>query len=140
MTNYDLVPADSSVNPGVRCYGDSLDPLSRAQGHDAVIESMLAGAEPTTASDGLEPADIRFRGRWLGSDAAALAQRLRAIADDPGTTQLSVQAVDETGSDIADPINGTYLIGGPETGAIVVEQVVAGRDSAWEYDVPLIEQ
>ncbi|MEF8881980.1 MAG: hypothetical protein V5A34_05585 [Halapricum sp.] len=138
MTNYDLVPNDSSINPGVRSYGDSLEPLPRRQTHGTALErgqTFEAGVAPTNQADGLAPGEVRFRGRWLGADAAALADRLREIANDPGTTELSVQAVDESGTSVSDPVNGTYVIAED----IVVEQVVPGSDAAWRYDIRLAE-
>jgi len=137
MTNYDLVPADSSVNPGVRCYGDSLQPITRRQRHGTAPDgdTFEPDVTPTTAADGLAPGQIAFTGQWLGSDAAALADRLRTIASDPDTTELSVQAVDDSGTDIDDPVNGTYVI----AQEISVEQVVPGSDAAYSYDITLSE-
>ena len=136
MTDYDLVPNDSSINPGVRCYGDSLKPLTRKQRHGAATETFEPDVTPVTAADGLAPGQVGFNGQWLGSDAAALADRLREIANDAGTSELTVQAVDSAGNNVADPVNGTYVI----DEAISVEQVVPGNDAAWSYDITLSEK
>lgn len=136
MTDYDLVPADSSINAGVRAYGDSLKPLTRKQRHGAATETFEPDVTPVTAPDGLAPGQVNFNGQWLGSDASALADRLREIANDAGTSELSVQAVDSAGNTVSEPVNGTYVI----AEEIVVEQVVPGNDAAWSYDVLLSEK
>jgi len=135
MTDYDLVPNDSALD-GVRCYGDSLGPLTREQEHGAAIETFEPEVAPTTAADGLAPGQINFNGQWLGSEASALADRLRSIAADAGTTELTVQAVDSAGNNVADPVNGTYVIAED----ISVEQVVPGKDVAYSYDITLSEE
>jgi hypothetical protein len=136
MTNFDVVP-DSGVNAGVRLYGDSMEPLPRRQTHEGERQAVIGGGTPTSGSDGLEPGAVTFRGTWLGTDASALAERLRAMADDPGTQTVTVQARDSTGSSVSSSYNGSYRILGD--GAIKVKRTTAGSDLAYEYSIQLTE-
>lgn len=133
VTNYDLVPNDSNVNAGVRCYGDSLEPLPHNQQRPADTVNVIEAGSPVTQSDGIGPPAVTFRGRWLGSKASDLADRLRTIANDPGTTELDVQGKDEQGNDVSTPYNHVHVI----AGEITIEQVVPGNDAAWRYAIPL---
>lgn len=134
MTNYDIHPLDSDL-PGVRLYGDSLEPLTRNQTHVAERHSVIEGATPSSDSDGIQPGDVTFQGTWLGADAAALADRLREILDDPSVTRVQVDGVDESGTSVNTPYDGEYRI----ADQTAVEQTVPGRDEAWDYGITLIE-
>lgn len=134
MTDYDLTPIDSQLD-GVRLYGDSMKPIARGQTHEAERHAVIEGGAPTSDSDGLEPGQIGLRGTWLGATAGTLADRLRAIINDPDVTTVSIDGVDGSGTSITTPYDGDYRIADSAT----VEQVIPGRDEAWEYRLTLIE-
>lgn len=129
MTNYDIVPVNSSLS-GVRLYGDSMDPIARGQTRVAERHPVIQGGTPASDSDGLEPGEISLSGTWLGSDATTLADRLRSIFDDPDVDLVDVDAVGETSD-----IDGRYRLADES----LVEQVVPGDDTAYRYQLTLIE-
>lgn len=134
-TNYDVTPA-GKTSPVVRLYGDSMEPIERAQKHVAERHAVIAGATPASDSNGLQPGEEGFRGFWFGSDAATLATRLRdKIIDDPDVERVDVQAVDDSGTNVSSPYNGTYRI----ADAATVGQPAPGTDTLWRYDLRLIE-
>lgn len=128
MTDYDLLPKTSL--DGVRFYGDSMAPIQRGQSQQTERHGVLTGGSPASNSTGLEPGEIRIRGTWLGSDAKALADRLRAIFDDPDTETVTIDTVGTTTE-----FDGDYRLADDET----IEQIVAGNDAAYRYQLTLIE-
>ena len=129
MTDYDVNAVGKTLDT-VRLYGDSLDPIRRGQRHQTVRHDVIDGATPSSDSNGLEPGEIRLAGRWVGADAATLADRLRTILNDPDITEVDVTTV--TGSS---EIDGRYRLTDEE----VVERLT-DSDAAWRYELTLIEQ
>lgn len=129
MTNYDILPVNSALS-GVRLYGDSMDPIARGQTRVAERHRVIQGGTPQSDSDGLGPGEISLAGTWLGADAAALADRLRSIIDNPDIDLVDVDAVGETAD-----IDGRYRLADES----LVEQVVPGDDTAYRFQLTLIE-
>lgn len=134
MTNYDLTPVGSDKD-GVRLYGDSMEPIVRGQKHAVTRHAPQLGGTPSSDFEGLEPGEIGIRGTWAGSDASDLADRLRSIVNDESITDVELQAVDDDGTDVDSPHDGTYRIADNAE----VTQPVAGRDEVWEYTLTLTE-
>jgi hypothetical protein len=134
MPDYDLTPAGGGTT--IRLYEESLDDIPRQQAHGVERHGTIAGGAPTSDSTGLEPGEIRFRGHWLGADAAAIADAFQTdILDDSTVERVDVQAVDDSGAAVASRYNGTYRIA-DETR---VDRVVAQSDANWRYSIILIE-
>jgi len=133
-TNYTLTPADDIV-PEQTLYGDSLDAITRSQTRD--IERLsVRGADPVSENTGIQPGTLTLRGYYLGSKAADRATALRDnFISAPSIDKIDLQAVDESGSDVANPFNGTYRLADEAT----VQQRVAFSDAIWSYTLPLVE-
>lgn len=134
MPDYDLTPADAST-PLVRLYADALTRIPRGQTNEADAPPMAPGVSPTAVHDGVAAASVRFRGAWLGTEASTLADRLRTMLNDPTISEVELQAVDDSGTNIAAPYNGTYILGGESR----VEQSTPTDDRAWVYEIRLNE-
>lgn len=134
MPNYDITPEGSST-PKIRLYDNALTKVPRSQENAAESPTMAQSAPPKSEPDGLAAAGVRFRGVWLGTDASALAERLRTMLNDESVGKVDVQAVDGTGNGTQSPYNGTYTLDGESR----VEQTTPATDSAWEYDIRLTE-
>lgn len=133
--NIDVVPT-STPPPGVRLYGDSMEPIERRQTTQVERhETLIDGGAPTSDTESLGPGDVVFRGTWLGADASALADRLRAILNDDDSFRVDVQARDQQGNAVSSRYNGTYRLADES----IVRQSAAGIDEAWEYRLILIE-
>lgn len=134
MPNYDITPAGGGTT--IRLYEESLADIPRRQVHGVERHDPIAGGAPASNSTGLEPGEIRFRGHWLGADAAAIADAFETDILDASTVErVDVQAVDASGSDVASRYNGTYRIA-DETR---VDRVVAQSEANWRYTIILIE-
>jgi len=129
MTNYDLLPINSAL-PGVRLYGDSMQAIRRGQNQVAERHANVTGSTGST-SDGLQPGEVRLSGTWLGSDAKALADRLRAIVDDIDVEEVSIDSVNTTTE-----LDGDYRLADEQT----IERVATETDAAWRYEIRLLEQ
>jgi len=134
MPNYDLAPADAST-PLVRLYEETLTRIPRGQQNEAEAPPMAVGVSPTAVPDGVAAASVTLRGVWLGTEASTLADRLRTILDDPTISEIELQAVDDSGTDVAAPYNGTYVLGGESR----VDQQTPTDDRVWTYEIRLNE-
>jgi hypothetical protein len=133
--NIDVVPT-STPPPGVRLYGDSMEPIERRQTTQVERhETVVNGGAPTSDTESLGPGDVVFRGTWLGADASTLADRLRTILNDDTVFRVNVQARDQAGNSVGSRYNGTYRLADES----VVRQSATGIAEAWEYRIILIE-
>lgn len=133
--NIDVVPT-STPPPGVRLYGDSMEPIERRQ--ETSVErhaTVVNGGAPTSDTESLAPGDLVLRGTWLGADASALADRLRVILDDEDVTQVTVQVRDQQANAVSSRYNGTYRLADES----VVTQSATGIEEAWDYRIILVE-
>jgi len=128
--NLDITP-DGDSTPKVRLYEDSMDVTTRGQQHQVQKHAVLEGSNlPEPGDEGLQPGEIQFSGRWFGTDASTLADRLETILDDTSVTKVNVAAA--SGSSRYD---GTYrLADRSET-----TKVLQNDDRVYRYTIILIE-
>jgi len=135
IRHYALSPEGQS--DGVVLYHDSLHPPRRVQSAGSERHGTIEGATPAADPSGLEPGTLLFEGYWLGADAGDIADKLRSLFfDDPSTTEVSVQALDGSGSEVSSPYNGTYLLADIPNGQQTLEESAI---NVWHYWIPLIE-
>jgi len=124
----DVTPADTST-PKIRLYRDSLDVIKRDQPHIANRKEVVSGS-PASDTEGIGPADIIFKGDWLGTDASTLADRLETILDD-----ASIERVTVSGASNTTRYDGTYRLAERAGDTEEAPQT----DTVFSYELRLIE-
>lgn len=138
VTVFQLTPTGSTT-PEVWLYTDSFEqPLGRSQTQQVDKHAVIAGGDPSSGTDGLEPGDVTIRGRWFGADAETLATRLKdSILGDPAVTTVDLQAYDSTTwSATSHPLNETYALGQDCS----TNEVAQSGGTSYRYTLNLIEQ
>jgi len=135
MPNFEISPDGSSATSDtVRLYDSLLQIVPYRQLQEAEQQVPANAVSGVTSGIGTAPPEIVFVGGWLGSDAKALADRLRnKIADDGGVQQVTVQAVDDSYNDVTHRFNGTWTI----NGTIAIVQPDSRKDTFQRYEIPL---
>jgi len=126
----DITPAGDST-PRIRLYRDSLDATTREQPHQVQRHETQPGNPKESDTSGIGPADIVFRGDWLGTDASTLADRLESILDDD-----DVERVDVSGANNSTRYDGTYRLADRNVQDV---QQAAQTDAVFSYELRLIE-
>lgn len=135
MPHFTITPAGSS-SPTVVLYEDSLEIEARTQRHQVERHGVIEGGTPASDSDGLEPGVLPIHGFWLGTEAESIATRLiDDFLDDPSVERVDLQAVNDNGTNVSSPHNGTYRLSDDEE----VRQRVGTEAECWEYRLRLTE-
>jgi len=128
--NLDVTPANATT-PKIRLYRDSLDAVDLAQQHRTNPHETLPGSSPGSTTEGIGPADVVFRGDWVGSDASILADRLETILGDQ-----DVERVDVAGENTTTRYDGTYRLA-EQPGDT---QPAPQTDAVFSYELRLIKE
>jgi hypothetical protein len=136
--SYLMTPAGESspYSAAVLLYLNSLAPPSREQAHDTAASATLNDTG-TADVKGPEPARVRLDGRFKGTDAETMADRLRDnFIADPEVTEIDLQRKDGSGNDVPDEFNGRYAF---DAEASTVRPAHPQRRTLYEYRVVLAE-